>query len=137
MQAAVTPALLALLLLTASPAPAAEPPACREPAHPLSPRELASPEAAEAFVKRAFAGGAVSMGEVEGQQVMFVLVHGSGVPSLYLAAYTQSGSGWVRAAEVPAVPPLVQSASVRGATVVVLSGKDPQCVMRVVQYGSR
>ncbi len=131
---AVTQAWLFLCLpLVLSAAHGAGLPACSQPYPPLSPKEFVSRDAAEAFVKHAFAGGDVSIGEAEGQAVMFVSVQGSGVPSIYVAAYAESGTAWVRTAEVAAVPPLTQWVSILGNAVVVYSGKEPQCVMMVVQ----
>jgi hypothetical protein len=98
------------------------------PSH-ITPAVFESREAAEGYVKKLIAGGAVEVLRVGKKQILVLYVYGSGVPDTAIAAYRFAEGKWCRASEVGAALGGIHRALVRDGAIVLISDRSSEVVV--------
>ena len=73
----------------------------------LIPKSFPSIQAAKAYAETSFAGGKTETFSVNGKEIMVLVIYGSGVPDLAIAAYLKKKGNWQFVAEGNRLGPTV------------------------------
>lgn len=96
---------------------------------PITPPIFESRDAAEQYVKKCWAGGAVEILRAGKNDVLVLYLYGSGIPDIAIAAYRFVDGKWARASEVKPSPAGLHRACVRNGAIVITSDHSSEEVV--------